>query len=82
MAITRVQIVSVPVTDQDHALQSYVGILGLEVLHDSPMGPEMRWVQIAPAGAQTTLSPVTWFPTTFDDPDGNGTILGAADTAN
>ncbi len=84
----------------------------------------MRWVQIAPKGAQTTVTLVTWFPTmppgslkgllletdtleddikrlgdagtviengiqeedwgryvTFDDPDGNGIILRAADSA-
>jgi catechol 2,3-dioxygenase-like lactoylglutathione lyase family enzyme len=55
--------VSVPVSDQDQALEFYVGVLGFELLHDSPMGPDMRWVQIAPKGAQTTLTLVTWFPT-------------------
>jgi catechol 2,3-dioxygenase-like lactoylglutathione lyase family enzyme len=125
VTITRVQIVSVPVADQDRALEFYVGVLGFEVLHDSPMGPDMRWVQIAPKGAQTTVTLVTWFPTmrpgslkgllletdtlesdierlieagtviengiqeetwgryvTLNDPDGNGIILRAADTAN
>jgi|ERR1700691_5180013 catechol 2,3-dioxygenase-like lactoylglutathione lyase family enzyme len=124
MSITRVQIVSVPVSDQDRALEFYVGVLGFELLQDAPMGPTMRWVQIAPKGAQTTVTLVTWFPTmepgsykgllletdsleediervtnagvvieggikeefwgryvTFDDPDGNGIILRAADAS-
>jgi catechol 2,3-dioxygenase-like lactoylglutathione lyase family enzyme len=61
--ITRVQILSVPVSDQDRALEFYVGLLGFELLRDDPMGPEMRWVQIAPKGAQTTVTLVTWFDT-------------------
>jgi catechol 2,3-dioxygenase-like lactoylglutathione lyase family enzyme len=61
--ITRVQILSVPVSDQDRSLEFYVGVLGFELLRDDPMGPEMRWVQIAPKGAQTTIVLVTWFDT-------------------
>jgi catechol 2,3-dioxygenase-like lactoylglutathione lyase family enzyme len=62
VAITRVQIISVPVSDQDRALEFYVGVLGFELLYDTPMGPDMRWVQIVPKGAQTTVTLVTWFP--------------------
>lgn len=63
MAITDVGIVSVPVSNQDRAMAFYVGILGLELIDDSPMGPTMRWVRVAPAMAQTSISLVTWFPT-------------------
>jgi catechol 2,3-dioxygenase-like lactoylglutathione lyase family enzyme len=63
MSITRVQVVSVPVSDQDRALAFYVGVLGFELLYDTPMGPDMRWVQIKPKGADTTVTLVTWFPT-------------------
>jgi hypothetical protein len=34
------------------------------------MGPEMRWVQLQPPGAQTSVTLVT-----FADPDGNGLVL-------
>jgi catechol 2,3-dioxygenase-like lactoylglutathione lyase family enzyme len=62
MAITNVSIVSVPVSDQDRALAFYVDVLGLEVLDDSPMGPTMRWLRVAPPLAQTSITLVTWFP--------------------
>jgi catechol 2,3-dioxygenase-like lactoylglutathione lyase family enzyme len=62
MAITDVGIVSVPVSDQDRALAFYVDVLGLEVLDDSPMGPIMRWLRVAPPLAETSLCLVTWFP--------------------
>lgn len=60
MAITDIRIVSVPVTDQERAIAFYTGVLGFEVINDSPMGPEMRWVQLAPTGATTTITLVTW----------------------
>ena len=62
MAITDLSIVSVPVSDQDRALAFYVGVLGLDVIDDSPMGPTMRWLRVAPKLAQTSLTLVTWFP--------------------
>jgi catechol 2,3-dioxygenase-like lactoylglutathione lyase family enzyme len=64
MAITRLGIVSVPVSDPDRAITFYVGVLGCELLYDESMGPTMRWVQLKPSpDAQTTLTLVTWFPT-------------------
>ncbi len=62
MAISRVSVVSVPVSDQDRALAFYVGVLGFELLDDAPMGP-LRWVRVAPRGADCALTLVTWFPT-------------------
>ncbi|MGA2123393.1 MAG: VOC family protein [Acidimicrobiales bacterium] len=60
MPITDIGIVSVPVTDQDRAVAFYAGVLGFDVINDSPMGPDMRWVQLAPPGATTTITLVTW----------------------
>ena len=48
--------VAVPVTDHDRALDFYGGILGFEVRRDASFGPGMRWVEVAPAGAQTTIA--------------------------
>jgi catechol 2,3-dioxygenase-like lactoylglutathione lyase family enzyme len=63
MAVTQVRVVSVPVGDQDRAKTFYVETLGFELLADSPMGPEQRWVQVGPRGGQTSLTLVTWFDT-------------------
>ncbi|WBC16824.1 VOC family protein [Micromonospora sp. WMMA1998] len=61
MSVNHVQIVSVPVSDQDRARDFYVDVLGLDLVRDNPMGPGGRWVQVAPKGAATTLTLVTWF---------------------
>jgi catechol 2,3-dioxygenase-like lactoylglutathione lyase family enzyme len=61
MAITRIQLLSVPVSSPDRALEFYVELLGFELLRNDPMGPDMRWVQIAPKGSPTSVSLVTWF---------------------
>lgn len=62
MEIDRIQLVSLPVSDQDRARDFYVGTLGLELVRDNPMGPDRRWVEVAPKGAQTGITLVTWFP--------------------
>jgi catechol 2,3-dioxygenase-like lactoylglutathione lyase family enzyme len=63
MTVTHVQLVSVPVSDQDRARDFYVDVLGFDLVRDNPMGPGGRWVQVAPKGAATALTLVTWFPT-------------------
>jgi catechol 2,3-dioxygenase-like lactoylglutathione lyase family enzyme len=62
MNITDIGIVSVPISDPDRAIAFYVGVLGFELIDDSPMGPTMRWVRVAPKGATTAMTLVTWFP--------------------
>ncbi|WP_433113888.1 glyoxalase superfamily protein [Micromonospora sp. CA-246542] len=64
MTVTHVQLLSVPVADQDRARDFYVDVLGFDLVWDNPMGPDGgRWVQVAPPGAATALTLVTWFPT-------------------
>ncbi|GAB3188209.1 catechol 2,3-dioxygenase-like lactoylglutathione lyase family enzyme [Micromonospora palomenae] len=63
MTVTHVQLLSVPVSDQDRARDFYVDVLGFDLVRDNPMGPGGRWVQVAPKGAATALTLVTWFPT-------------------
>ncbi len=53
-AVTRVGTVIVPVTDQDRALEFFVGVLGFESRMDAPFGPGERWIEVAPPGAETT----------------------------
>lgn len=55
-AITGVRTVGVPVADQDRALRFYVGTLGLEKRVDWPLGDGKRWIEVAPAGAATTIA--------------------------
>ena len=44
MTINKVQLFSVPVSDQDRARDFYVDVLGFELLADTEMGPDMRWL--------------------------------------
>ena len=73
-----VAVVSVPVADQIAARDFYVGTLGLKVLRDEAMGPDMRWIQLQPEDGGTTLALVTWFQ---GMPPGGmqGLMLGVAD---
>jgi catechol 2,3-dioxygenase-like lactoylglutathione lyase family enzyme len=61
VAITGIQVLSLPVSDQDRARDFYVDVLGMDLLRDAQMGPGMRWVQVAPRGSETTITLVTWF---------------------
>jgi catechol 2,3-dioxygenase-like lactoylglutathione lyase family enzyme len=63
MTITHVQLLSLPVTDQERARDFYVDTLGLTLVRDNHMGPAQRWIQVAPKGAETSITLVTWFPT-------------------
>ena len=63
MAITEIQLFSVPVTDQDRSRDFYRDVLGFQVLGDQQITPDMRWVQLAPPRGTTAITLVTWFPT-------------------
>jgi catechol 2,3-dioxygenase-like lactoylglutathione lyase family enzyme len=54
--ITHVANVAVPVSDQDRALEFYVGTLGFEKRMDTEFAPGQRWIEVAPPGAQTTIA--------------------------
>ena len=54
--ISKVGRVCVTVADTDRALDFYVGTLGFEKVVDEPMGPDMRWVEVAVSGAETTIA--------------------------
>lgn len=78
MQLNRLVIVSVPVSDQDRAKAFYVDTLGFQLRRDNPLGDGLRWVEVAPEGAQTAISLVTWFPTM---PPGSvkGLVIGTDD---
>src|SRR5258708_23328653 len=54
--LTQVGRVCVTVADTDRAIDFYVNTLGLEKVVDVPMGPDMRWVEVAIPGAVTTIA--------------------------
>lgn len=55
--ISAVANVMVPVRDQDAAIAFYVDRLGFEKRVDIPYGDDgERWVEVAPAGAQTSIA--------------------------
>ena len=54
--ITDVRTVGVTVTNQDDAIDFYVGTLGFDKVLDAPISPTMRWVEVAPSGASTTIA--------------------------
>jgi catechol 2,3-dioxygenase-like lactoylglutathione lyase family enzyme len=61
MAITSFEIVSVPVSDQARAKAFYRDILGFELIREADMGPQGKWIQLAPKGCATTIALVTWY---------------------
>ncbi|HEY0560045.1 MAG: Glyoxalase/bleomycin resistance protein/dioxygenase [Mycobacterium sp.] len=54
--VSRIANVVVPVADVDRAIDFYTGTLGLEKRTDVPFGGEYRWVEVAPAGADTVIA--------------------------
>lgn len=55
-SISEVGAVFVPVSDQDRALEFYVGTLGFEQRADFTYGGGNRWIEVAPPGAANTIA--------------------------
>ena len=60
--ITDVRTVAITVSDQDQALGFYVDTLGFEKRLDAPISPTLRWVEVAPPGAATSVALVASDP--------------------
>jgi catechol 2,3-dioxygenase-like lactoylglutathione lyase family enzyme len=54
--LTQVGRVCVTTGDTDRAIDFYVDKLGFEKVVDEPMGPDMRWVEVAIPGTPTTIA--------------------------
>ena len=54
--IEDVRTIGVTVADQDAAIEFYVTTLGFEKRLDAPISPTMRWVEVAPRGASTSIA--------------------------
>jgi predicted enzyme related to lactoylglutathione lyase len=73
-----IAIVSVPVTDVSRARTFYTDVLGLTLLRDEEMGPDMRWVQLQPRDGGATVALVTWFEN-LKPGNQQGLMLGVPD---
>jgi lactoylglutathione lyase len=54
--ITDIDTVGIPVSDQDKAVEFFVGTLGFEKRLDARMGENFRWVTVAAPGASTSVA--------------------------
>jgi catechol 2,3-dioxygenase-like lactoylglutathione lyase family enzyme len=88
MTIKHLKVVSIPVKDQEAARCFYHETLGFDVLMDVPFMPEERWIELAPSGAQTVITLVSWFDAMkpggvtglvleTDDIEGDHALLGS-----
>ena len=53
--IKAIKFASIPVRDQDRALEFYTGKLGFGVATDQPMGDGQRWIELRIPGADTRV---------------------------
>ena len=53
--IKAIKFASIPVTDQDRALDFYTKKLGLRVITDSPFSSSQRWIELGIPRAETKL---------------------------
>jgi len=79
MALTSIEVMSVPVSDQARAKKFYTDVLGFTLEMDSefPDG-SMRWVMLRAPGGGTAITLVTWFDT-MTPGWLRGTVLGCDD---
>jgi predicted enzyme related to lactoylglutathione lyase len=54
--IRKLKFTSIPVRDQDRALEFYVSTLGFTLITDQPMGPGLRWIEVKPPKGEAGLA--------------------------
>jgi lactoylglutathione lyase len=57
--ITDIATVGIPVSDQDKAVEFFVGKLGFEKRFDAPVSENFRWITVAAPGASTSVALIT-----------------------
>jgi catechol 2,3-dioxygenase-like lactoylglutathione lyase family enzyme len=77
--ITGIGTVGVPVNDPDRALKFYGETLGFETRLDGEFGGGMRWIEVAPPGAATTVALTPPGPTGQTDGVDTGIRLSTTD---
>ena len=78
IGITDVRTVGIPVADQQRARDFYTDALGFETRLDAPLGGG-RWIELAPAGATTSIALVAGAATGVDTGIRFSTTDAAAD---
>lgn len=53
--IKSIKFASIPVRDQDRALEFYTSKLGFSIVTDQPMGEGQRWIELGIPGAETRV---------------------------
>jgi catechol 2,3-dioxygenase-like lactoylglutathione lyase family enzyme len=61
--IRRIELISVPVRDQEASRAFYEQQLGFRVVADAPFGEGQRWIQLEPPGGGAGILLVTWTAT-------------------
>jgi len=56
IAIRDIRTIGVPVRDQDIALRFYTTVLGFDTRMDVSMTAGVRWIEVAPPGAGTSIA--------------------------
>ncbi|MDR3681015.1 MAG: glyoxalase superfamily protein [Flavipsychrobacter sp.] len=56
-----IEIISIPVTDQEKAKAFYVDQLGFSIINEAPFDSGQKWIQLGLPGTQTTITLVNWF---------------------
>lgn len=54
--IRRIKFMTMPVADQDRALDFYLNKLGFTLVTDQPMGPGQRWIEVRPPKGETGVA--------------------------
>jgi predicted enzyme related to lactoylglutathione lyase len=54
--VRKLKFASIPVGDQDRALDFYVNKLGFTLVTDQPMGPGQRWVEVRPPKGESGVA--------------------------
>jgi len=79
MALSGIEVISVPASDQDVAKKFYADTLGFTVAMDTTFGNDgVRWVMLRPPGGGSAITLVTWFDT-MSPGSQRGTVLGCDD---
>jgi lactoylglutathione lyase len=55
-SITDVRTIGINVTNQEDAVAFYVDTLGFEKRLDAPISPTMRWIEVSPPHATTSIA--------------------------
>jgi predicted enzyme related to lactoylglutathione lyase len=53
--IKQIKFVSIPVTDQNRALDFYTDKLGFTIITDQPFDEKQRWIELRVPGAETRI---------------------------